>query len=134
MAAKTYLSQTQTGYCLAGPEHIPAIYLDPEAWPGVVRAAYDLANDICTVTGVHPQFVQNSEEATVIIATVGRSSYLSGLAGADAGAAAALAGKWESFQLSVSDGRLLIVGSDKRGTIFGIYDLSQKIGVSPWHW
>src|SRR5262249_18777336 len=28
----------------------------------------------------------------------------------------------------------VIAGSDKRGTIFGIYDVSGQIGVSPWHW
>ena len=29
---------------------------------------------------------------------------------------------------------LVIAGSDKRGTIYGVYDLSQEIGVSPWYW
>ena len=29
---------------------------------------------------------------------------------------------------------LVIAGSDKRGTIYGIYDLSEQIGVSPWYW
>ena len=29
---------------------------------------------------------------------------------------------------------LVIAGSDKRGTIYGIYDLSEEIGVSPWYW
>ena len=128
MQTGTYVTSTPTNYCLAGPEHTPAIYLDPEALPGVVRAARDLAEDICAVTGVKPQFVQDFAAATVVIATVGHSGYVA------TDAAAKLAGKWESFRLSVSDGRLYIVGSDKRGTIFGIYDLSQKIGVSPWHW
>jgi len=34
---------------------------------------------------------------------------------------------------NVSSG-LVVVGSDKRGTIYGIYDLSEQIGVSPWYW
>ena len=29
---------------------------------------------------------------------------------------------------------LVIAGSDRRGAVFGIYDLSEQIGVSPWHW
>lgn len=29
---------------------------------------------------------------------------------------------------------LLIAGSDKRGTIYGVYELSRQIGVSPWYW
>ena len=32
------------------------------------------------------------------------------------------------------DGNLVIAGSDKRGTIYGIYDLCEKMGVSPWYW
>ena len=52
-----------------------------------------------------------------------------------------IAGQWESFiiqvvpepLLGVASG-LVIAGSDKRGTIYGIYDLSEEIGVSPWYW
>lgn len=29
---------------------------------------------------------------------------------------------------------LVIAGSDKRGAIYGIYELSGQIGVSPWYW
>ena len=46
----------------------------------------------------------------------------------------AIEGKWESYLIQTVDGNLVIAGSDKRGTIFGIYDLSEKIGVSPWHY
>ncbi|HEY4789418.1 MAG TPA: glycosyl hydrolase 115 family protein, partial [Bacteroidales bacterium] len=52
-----------------------------------------------------------------------------------------ISGKWEHFLIQVVekpmrgvDRALVIVGSDKRGTIYGIYDLSQQIGVSPWYW
>ena len=54
---------------------------------------------------------------------------------------APVAGKWESFVIQVVpqplpgvDSALIIAGSDKRGTIYGIYDLSEQIGVSPWYW
>lgn len=42
-------------------------------------------------------------------------------------------GKWESFVIETVDGCLIVAGSDKRGTIYGIYDISEKIGVSPWY-
>jgi hypothetical protein len=29
---------------------------------------------------------------------------------------------------------LVVAGSDPRGTIYGIYDISEQIGVSPWYW
>ena len=51
-----------------------------------------------------------------------------------------IAGKWESFFLQVAlkpwpgvENALVVCGSDKRGTIYGIYDLSEQIGISPWH-
>ena len=43
-------------------------------------------------------------------------------------------GQWESFVIETVDGSLVVAGSDKRGTIYGIYDISEKIGVSPWYW
>src|SRR5262249_36951671 len=50
-------------------------------------------------------------------------------------------GKWESFVIDVVDKpfdgvdrALVIAGSDKRGTIYGLYDLSTQMGVSPWYW
>ena len=43
-------------------------------------------------------------------------------------------GQWESYLIDVVDGHLVIAGSDKRGTIYGIYEISQRIGVSPWYW
>ena len=45
-----------------------------------------------------------------------------------------LRGQWESYLIDVVDGNLVIVGSDKRGTIYGIYELSREMGVSPWYW
>jgi hypothetical protein len=49
-------------------------------------------------------------------------------------------GKWESFTSQVVENpvpgcskALVIAGSDPRGTIYGIYDISEQIGVSPWY-
>lgn len=39
----------------------------------------------------------------------------------------------ETYMHSVSDGKLIIVGSDRRGTIYGIYELCEMLGVSPWY-
>ena len=43
-------------------------------------------------------------------------------------------GQWESYLIDIVDGNLVIAGSDKRGTIYGIYEISERIGVSPWYW
>jgi hypothetical protein len=43
-------------------------------------------------------------------------------------------GQWESYLIDLVDDNLVIAGSDKRGTIYGIYEISKQIGVSPWYW
>lgn len=50
-------------------------------------------------------------------------------------------GQWESYVTTMVpepvpgwERALVIAGSDKRGTIYGIYSLSEQIGVSPWYW
>ncbi len=48
--------------------------------------------------------------------------------------AKAIEGRWEAFVVKQVDDSLVIAGSDARGTIYGIYTLSETIGVSPWYW
>ena len=45
-----------------------------------------------------------------------------------------LKGKTEKYIIKAIDGNLVIAGSDKRGTVFGIYELSKQMGVSPWYY
>ncbi|MGB9468308.1 MAG: glycosyl hydrolase 115 family protein, partial [Candidatus Acidiferrum sp.] len=82
-----------------------------------------------------------SQQSAVIIATLGKSALLDQLIRDHKIDTAALAGKWESYLIQTVahpipgvSSALLIVGSDKRGTIYGIYELSEQIGVSPWYW
>jgi hypothetical protein len=118
------------------------LIVDPADWPGVIRAAKDLQSDIQKVSAVAPAFATSTANLTtpvVIIGTTGKSKLLDALAAAGKIDLAPLKNKWESFFLQTVDNpfpgvpsALVIAGSDKRGAIFGIYDLSQAIGVSPW--
>ncbi|MDR0353915.1 MAG: glycosyl hydrolase 115 family protein, partial [Opitutaceae bacterium] len=84
--------------------------------------------------------------SAVLIGTPGRSPLIDALVSSGKLAAADIAplrGQWETFLLTVVDDpfpgsgiarALIIAGSDRRGTAFGVYELSQMIGVSPWHW
>ena len=119
------------------------IMVEANDWPGVVRAASDLAEDVNRVTGKRPQtFFQppTGENNVVIIGTLGKSQIIDQLVRAKKIEASVIVGKWESFFLQVVpqplpgiENALVICGSDKRGTIYGIYDLSEQIGISPWH-
>ena len=119
------------------------ILIAPADWPGVLRAGNDLAKDVQRVTGTRPEIAQQlttKDKHLVIIGTAGRSSLIEKLVQAKKIDVSDIAGKWESFFFQVVtnpfpdiDSALVICGSDKRGTIYGIYDLSEQIGVSPWY-
>jgi len=132
------------GFKLATAKACAPLFVDPADYKGVHRAAADLAADIQRVTGCKPQIVNDLKALGangVILGTLGHSPALDQLAAAGKLDVSPIQGKWEAFQLETlsrpTDGlasALVIAGSDKRATIFGIYDLSEQIGVSPWYW
>jgi hypothetical protein len=112
------------------------IFVDPADWKGVIRAANDLGDDVKKVSGTASEVVQNQKypKGSILIGTIGKSKIIDKLIASKKIDVSKVKGKWESFLFQTVDGNLVIAGSDKRGTIFGIYDLSEKIGVSPWYW
>ena len=109
-------------------------YLEPEAYEGVRRIAGKVALDVEAVTGVKPEISQQLRPGQAIVcATFGKSPLASRLA--EAGALRDLTGKREVYQLVLTElegiPALVICGSDKRGTIYGLFALSEYIGVSP---
>ena len=77
----------------------------------------------------------------MVVGVVGHSALLDRLATAGKIDVSAIRGQWEASVTAVVarpwpgvERALVIAGSDKRGTIYGIYDLSEQIGVSPWYW
>jgi hypothetical protein len=128
---------------LAAGGKAATLYVDQQDWPGVLRAARDLQGDIQRVSGASPalKFGAPSGKETVIIGTLGKSALIDKLVAAGKLDVAAIRGKWEGWAMqTVADPvpgvsrALVIAGSDKRGTIYGMYELSEQIGVSPWHW
>jgi hypothetical protein len=120
------------------------IYVDTNDHAGVARAANDLQADIARVTKITPALTNNQQvlgTSAIIVGTVGKSSAIDRLIREKKIDAAPIKGKWESFLIQVVRNPLpgvasglVIAGSDKRGTIYGIYDVSEQIGVSPWYW
>ncbi|MPY52044.1 glycosyl hydrolase 115 family protein [Streptomyces acidicola] len=115
------------------------VVVSPEDHPGVVRVAGDLRDDIERVTGVRPG--GSIAREAVLVGTIGRSPLIDGLITTGKLDVTGVRGKWEtSLQTVVEhpmpgvERALVIAGSDPRGTIFGAYDVSYGIGVSPWYW
>jgi hypothetical protein len=113
-------------------------------YPGVIRAAKTLQADVERVTKRRPEITTGAipkSKEVVLIGTLGRSPLIDQLAESGKIKVDGIAGKWESTLIQVvdkpfkgMDRALVIAGSDKRGTIYGIFDLSREIGVSPWAW
>ena len=110
--------------------------LEPQAYEGVRRIAGKVAGDIEAVTGVRPAVVDHWDGGQVIVcATLGKSALAENLVAQGVLEERRLSGKREVYQIALTelDGApaLVICGSDKRGTIYGLFALSEYIGVSP---
>jgi len=100
-----------------------SIYVSADEERGVMLAARQLMDDLRAVCSAQVQLVEQPAEARIVVGTPKiLKSY-----------AKQLKGKREMYLLEARDGQLTIVGSDRRGAIFGIYELSRQIGVSPWY-
>lgn len=98
-----------------------------------------LANDIHAVFGYRPKVYDNlnSAKGKVIIIGTANSILIKGLTTE----LSSLDGKWESYKLEILSNpvkginqAMVITGSDVRGTAYGVFSVSEKIGVSPWYW
>ena len=117
-AVQLQTSPAEAFALVSGRDAAPLVI--PADAPEVVRiAARDLAADIERVTGVRPKILNTPPPAgpRILITTP-----------------PSLSGRWEAFQLSAAADTLTVSGSDPRGLAFGIYELSRRIGVSPWYW
>ncbi len=124
--------------------NIANIYVDTNDYDGVLIAANNLCADVNRVTGHVPDLVHAEADLgtnVIIIGTIGESQIIDELIQAGKIDVSSITNKWESYFTEVVPNPLpgvasglVIVGSDKRGTIYGIYDLSAEMGVSPWYW
>ncbi|HEY5508315.1 MAG TPA: glycosyl hydrolase 115 family protein [Paludibacter sp.] len=120
------------------------LVISSEDYPGVITALKNLKTDIGKVTGREPEIKYTNKpdvKEIVVVGTIGKSPIIDLLIKNKKLDVKNISGKWESFVIQTIDSplpgiekALVIAGSDKRGTIYGIYDLSRSIGVSPWYY
>ncbi|MEU4236827.1 glycosyl hydrolase 115 family protein [Actinoplanes sp. NPDC026619] len=127
--------RTRTGpgrFALAGAP----VLVSESDFPGVVRVAADLRSDLHRVTGADPV----DQQDPIILGTIGRSPLIDQIVARGKLDVAGIRGRWETTIEQIVDHPLpgirrafVIAGSDQRGSIYGAYDLSRNIGISPWH-
>ncbi|MDR2559224.1 MAG: glycosyl hydrolase 115 family protein [Oscillospiraceae bacterium] len=111
--------------------------VETEAFEGVKRIAKKIALDFEKVGGVLPEIADNFNDCagSVVFATLGKSPIIDKLITDGKFDATAIKDKREVYQIKFIGETLIICGSDKRGTIYGMFALSEYIGVSPlWFW
>ena len=133
----------KANFPLASKGKIASILVSAADFSGVLRVVGHLENDLFKVTNLHSKkinSISDSGDYVVIIGTLGKSEIIDQLVSEGKIDDNQLKGKWEKFTTQIIDNpakgikkALVIAGSDKRGTIYGIYDLSSQIGVSPWY-
>ena len=120
--AESFVSPTKGDWQLNADGKV-SIYVAPNEERGVLLAVRNLMTDLHAVCHAEATLVDTPSEARIVVGTPKvLKSY-----------AKQLSGKREMYLLDAHDGQLTIVGSDRRGAIFGVYELSRQIGVSPWY-
>lgn len=116
------------------------VRIDDDASAAVAYAAGALREDLAAVSGSTAGDAPMPRTA-IIAGTLGDSAAIDRLVAAHGIDTTGVAGTWEAYLLQVVespepgiDRALLVVGADRRGTAFGLYELSRRIGVSPWIW
>lgn len=141
MSAADRFVNFKQGDLLLNANNRVEIYMDTNDCKGVSYAAHALLKDIKSVSGATATltsdagFLKKADTArpAILVGTIGHSAAIDQLVKQKRINGNLLKGKREKFIITLTDGQLVIAGSDRRGTIYGIYELSQQMGVSPWY-
>jgi hypothetical protein len=136
-------SKGKQSFLMAANGRTIPIVVGENEFPGIIRIARLFQEDIYRVTSVKPELnigkLPKSETA-IIVGTLGKSELIGQLVASGKLNVSDLKGKWETSLVQVVEKpfpgikrALVIAGSDKRGTIYGMFELSRQMGVSPWH-
>lgn len=149
LRAQVSLSETSSGRNVfpLSTKTCAAIMYDATSEPSVVGTAVGLlASDIEKVTGKCPSVSGNGSvpascRYAVIAGTLGHSSLIDELVRDRKIDVSSISGEWERYAVRLVEAplkgvrrALVVVGSDRRGTAYGLLSLSRAIGVNPWYW
>ena len=120
------------------------LYCDENDAKVVHIATSDLQKDINRVTGITPEIstqFNTQQQYVVIIGSIGNNKQIAQLVKQNKLDISDISGQWEAYKIVVVEHpfsnvekALVVVGSDRRGTAYGVYEISKQIGVSPWYY
>jgi hypothetical protein len=138
------MDKPETGSFPVVAESATPIYTDANDDWLIQKTASLFQDDIEKVSGKRPVVIHSIptiEKNIIIIGSIAQSSLIKQLIESKKINASALKNQWEAYQILIIknpfkgiDNALVIAGSDKRGTAYGVLELSRQMGVSPWYW
>ena len=141
-AAKTFVGFHSDGFVWIQNGKACPILTDEKEDKGVLRAINNLKKDATEVTGATPTIIQNPKgKKMLVIGTIEQSRWIQSLVASGKIEAEELENQREKYIIQTIaqpfegvDEAIIIAGSDKRGAIYGVYELSRQMGVSPWYY
>lgn len=129
-------------FAVVSAKRSAVICVDSNDYFLINKAAHFLQQDIKKVTARKPEiFHAFSGNNAIIIGSVNKSSLIKKLIADRKLDTTGFSGKWESYKIKVVDHpeggidkALVVMGSDRRGTAYGVFTISRQMGVSPWYW
>lgn len=117
-------------FSIADANQTATIYIDKNTDPLIVWAVNDLADDIKEITGKRPEIIQTNtiSKNGIYIGEASSSLFQSQKNRKE------LANQWEKFSIQKKNDNLLVIGSDVRGTVYAIFEIAERLGISPWKW
>lgn len=133
-------------FVIASANQAVPVYVDEKGsdYDGLSLVAESFAGDVAQVlsSGTASQVVTKKEElsgSSIIVGSIGNNEVIDSLISQGKLDVSEIQGKWETYKIQFVneptagvDKAIVVVGSDKRGAIYGLYHISEKMGVSPW--
>ena len=131
-----FISQKPTSFPLVTSSATATICTDANDAKVVAIAATAFANDVQLVSGKQIKVVQQmpANGFTILAGTIGQSVFIDALINTKQLNVSAIKNKWECFIIKIVGKKLVVAGSNPRGTAYGIFQVSKLMGVSPWVW
>ena len=137
----SFVSHNIEGFTWISSDGAAPVLVDSQEDKGLLRAVENLRNDAFMVTSQTPALINTPTGGKAVIVGTLDSKYIRQIISKGIIPASELEGKNEKFIITVARNpvdnvseALVIAGSDKRGAIYGIYELSEQMGVSPWYY
>lgn len=123
-------NKNATDFLIADSNHAVNIFIDKNTDPLIVWAVNELADDVKELTGKRPEILQANSFSKngIYIGEVSDKLFKTRKEQKE------LSNQWEKFSIKKENNNLIIAGADVRGTVYAIFEISERLGISPWKW